>query len=815
MSFQVTPSIGERLDVHQGSFCSTDSESFAMISTPAIAPTSLPLDRDSLAVVDSPAEWTAFSRASGTAPGCWESNVVIEGMHCAACAMTIEDALRSVPGVQEARVSAASQRAQVRWSQDQVRPSEWMHAVQAAGYRAVPANDVFALERRKAESRKALWQWLVAGLCMMQVMMYAWPAYQARPGDLTGEYEQLLRWASWVLSLPVILFSCGPFFRKAWVDVRHARISMDLPVAIGMWITFAASTAGTFDPAGLFGREVYFDSLTMFVFFLLTGRWLELRLRDRTAGALEALMNRMPDSVQRRAADGSFERVAVRRLVVGDLMQVHAGETFAADGVIEQGHTLVDESLLTGESHALQRGLGQGVIAGSHNLSGTVLVRVQTLGESTRFAQILALMESASLTKPGAAQMADRWAKPFLIGVLFAAVGAAIWWWPTDPAHALMVAVAVLVVTCPCALSLATPTAMLAAAGNLARNGLLVRSLPALETLAAADTVVFDKTGTLTRDAMALQTVACRAGVHRASALAAAAGLASQSLHPLSRALVLAAEREGISPLRVNNSHEVAGQGVEAEISMALMTDSLAEGRFRLGGASFCGGVPPELLSAEAQGPVVHLSDASGWVASFHLQEEVREDAVQVVRTLQSMGIGVHLLSGDRVEAARTMASRLGIAHVRGACSPSDKLAYMQQLQADGHVVAMVGDGLNDGPVLAGAHVSFAFGRAVPIAQSRSDFVAMGDKLASVSSAWMLARKTMQVVRQNLWWALAYNAACIPLAVAGYLPAWLAGLGMACSSLLVVLNALRLSAPLSSPAPSGAHTAPLFPLTQD
>nr|WP_315466131.1 cation-translocating P-type ATPase [uncultured Rhodoferax sp.] len=786
-----------------------------MSLTPWPVPLSMDAPADALHVVDHAAEWSAFSRESATHASCWESNVVIEGMHCAACALTIEDALRSVPGVQEARVSAASQRAQVRWSQDHVKPSDWMHAVQAAGYRAVPANDVFAIERRKAESRKALWQWLVAGLCMMQVMMYAWPAYQARPGDLTGEYEQLLRWASWVLSLPVILFSCGPFFRKAWADVRHARISMDLPVALGMGITFAASTAGTFDPAGIFGREVYFDSLTMFVFFLLTGRWLELRLRDRTAGALDALMNRMPDSVQRRAADGSFERVAMRRLVVGDLLQVHAGETFAADGVIEQGHTLVDESLLTGESHALQRGAGQSVIAGSHNLSGTVQVRVQTLGESTRFAQILALMESASLTKPGAAQMADRWAKPFLIGVLIAAVGAAVWRWPTDPAHALMVAVAVLIVTCPCALSLATPAAMLAAAGNLARNGLLVRSLPVFETLAAADTVVFDKTGTLTRDAMALQSVACRAGVSRASALAAAAGLAAQSLHPLSRALVQAAEREGISPRQVLSSRELAGQGVEAAIGAAPVADDLMAGLFRLGSASFCASDPSEGFFVQAEGPVVYLSDASGWVASFHLQEEVREDALAVVRSLQSMGIGVHLLSGDRVEAARSMASRLGIDHVRGACSPSDKLAYMQQLQAAGHVVAMVGDGLNDGPVLAGAHVSFAFGRAVPIAQSRSDFVALGDTLSSVSSAWVLARKTMQVVRQNLGWALAYNAACIPLAVAGYLPAWLAGLGMACSSLLVVLNALRLSAPLNPPAPHAAPTGPLVPLTQE
>ncbi|CAM8656709.1 ZntA Cation transport ATPase [Comamonadaceae bacterium] len=768
-----------------------------MPSTPIPLPVASPWGADTLSVVDHAAEWSAFSREDPAAPGHWESNLVIEGMHCAACALTIEDALLKVPGVESARVSAANRRARVRWAQDRVVPSQWMQALQSAGYRAVPANDVFAAERRKAESRKALWQWLVAGLCMMQVMMYAWPAYQARPGDLALEYEQLLRWASWVLSLPVVLFSCGPFFRKAWSDVRHLRVSMDLPVALGMLITFAASTAGTFDPAGMFGREVYFDSLTMFVFFLLTGRWLEARLRDRTAGALDALMNRMPDSVLRQTPDGGWERVAVRRLLVGDLMQIRAGEAFAADGVIVQGRTCVDESLLTGESEALARSVGQSVIAGSHNLEGTVQVRVVALGEATRFAQILALMEGASLSKPGAALLVDRWASPFLIGVLLAAGAAALWWWPQNPAHAVMVAVSVLIVTCPCALSLATPAAMLAAAGNLARQGLLVRSLPSLESLAAVDTVVFDKTGTLTRDAMTCKAVHTRPGVLREAALACAAGLAAHSLHPLSRAIGQLAVQEGVTPVAVQAPQEIAGQGVQAHVlplaGSAEGAAGISEGRMRLGSATFCGAAPDAPDATAPTEPVVHLQDAQGWLASFYWQEELRSDALGVIAALQAQGVEVHLLSGDRAAAARAMGQRLGITHVAGGCSPADKLDYVHQLQGRGHVVAMVGDGLNDGPVLAGAHVSFAFGRAVSITQSRADFVALGDQLHNVYTALMLARKTLRVVRQNLWWALAYNVACIPLAIAGYLPAWLAGLGMAASSLLVVLNALRLS----------------------
>jgi len=644
----------------------------------------------------------------------------------------------------------------------------------------------------------------------MQVMMYAWPAYQARPGDLSAEYEQLLRWASWVLTLPVILFSCGPFFRKAWADVVHGRVSMDLPVALGMLITFAASSAGTFDPQGIFGREVYFDSLTMFVFFLLTGRWLELRLRNRTAGALEALMNRMPESVQRLRPDGTLEHIAVRRLRVGDVMQVHAGEAFAADGVVEQGSTLVDESLLTGESKPLPRQPGDAVVAGSHNLAATVRVRVLTVGEATRFAQILALMESASTTKPASALLADRLAKPFLIAVLLASLAAGMWWWSQDAGHALMVAVAVLVVTCPCALSLATPAAMLAAAGNLARGGLLLRRLPALESLAQADTVVFDKTGTLTRDAMVLRAVESRVGIDRRQALACAAGLAAQSLHPVSRALVRSAELEAISPWQVDSVVEEAGQGVRSSEQVRAADRAGVQGVCRLGTAAFCGVTPETGAHSAEESLVVYLSDAGGWLATFYLQEELREDVLEVVGTLQGMGVGVHLLSGDRVGAVRVMAARAGIEHFRAECSPADKLDYLKNLQSQGHTVVMVGDGLNDGPVLAGAHVSFAFGRAVPIAQSRSDFVAMGDRLSSVIQTWLLARKTMRVVRQNLWWALAYNLACIPLAVAGYLPAWLAGLGMAASSLVVVGNALRLAA---QPLQTGAGELPVFPIS--
>lgn len=746
-----------------------------------------------LALLDDPQEWAAFSRPLAERPTCWESSVVFEGMHCAACALTIEDALRQVPGVMSVEVSAASHRGRIVWSDQAVKPSGWMQAAQRAGYRAVPANDAFANDRRRAETRQALWRLGVAGLCMMQVMMYSWPAYIAEPGDLAPDMAQLLRWASWVLSLPVLLFSCAPFFSNALRDLRQRHVSMDLPVALGMGITFAVSSLGTFEPLGIFGAEVYFDSFTMFVFFLLTGRWLELRLRDRTAGALEALMNRLPDSVERRRIDGEFERVAARRLAAGDVIRILPGEAFPADGIILEGRTLADEALLTGESRPLSRDKGSAVMAGSHNLFAAVLVRVERTGSDTRFAQIVALMESASTSKPQLAQLADRIARPFLIFVLVAAGGAGAYWWSHDPAHALMVAVAVLVVTCPCALSLATPAAMLASAGALARRGVLVRRLQALETLAAMDTVVFDKTGTLTRDAFALGEVRTREGVCREEALAMAAALAQHSLHPVSRALVAAGQdaRQGdeLPPgLWVAEAvQESAGQGISGRLvntgKQAVAVSA------RLGSARFCGVDLPETDLLHAC-----LSDDQGWIATFELREDLRPDAQAAVAALVAEGVQVHLLSGDLPDAVARVARQTGISEARGGCTPQDKLAFLRGLQAQGRKVAMVGDGLNDGPVLAGAHVSFAFGQAVPLAQAQSDFVVLGDRLDAVVQTLLRARRTLAIVRQNLWWAAIYNAVCVPLAVLGWLPAWLAGLGMAFSSLLVVLNALRLSA---------------------
>ncbi|WP_373807018.1 heavy metal translocating P-type ATPase, partial [Delftia acidovorans] len=504
----------------------------------------------------------------------------------------------------------------------------------------------------------------------------------------------------------------------------------------------------------------------------------------------------------RENAAGHFERVATRRLRAGDRVRVLSGEAFPADGTIVRGRTHADEALLTGESTPVLRAEGDTVTAGSYNLDAVVDVRVDGVGADTRFAQIVGLMESASLQKPRMAQLADKVARPFLVVVLLAALGAAIWWWPTDPGKAMMVAVAVLIVTCPCALSLATPVAMLTAAGTLARSGVLVRNLQGLEALAAVDTLVFDKTGTLTRDGLALSSFEPAAGEDADEVLALAALLARQSIHPASRAIAQAGA-DAATDWKLDTMQEMAGLGLDAWVQRPG-----ARRHLRLGSALHAG------LAGEqpVQGVLLAEETSQGWhtLARFVLSEDVRPEAAAVVQALHRHGVQVMLLSGDREDAARAMAARVGITQAEGGCSPQDKLERLQQAQAAGHHVAMVGDGLNDGPVLAGAHVSFAFGRAVPLAQSRADFVVLGDSLELVLQACLLSRRTLQVVRQNMAWAAAYNAVSIPLALAGFMPAWVAGLGMALSSLLVVMNAARLarSLPLAATNHTGTPAAP-------
>lgn len=730
--------------------------------------------------VDDPDALAGYTR--WRADGQAESSLRLAGLHCASCAGLIETALLAVPGVLAARVHAAAGLAQVEWDPQRLRPSALIAAVRGAGYDAAPDLAVDARALRQREQRLALWRWFVAAFCAMQVMMFAAPAYFAAPGEIAPDQQRLLHWASWLLTLPVLLFSAAPFFSGAARGLRQRRIGMDVPVALGIAVMFVASSGAAFDPGGVLGHEVYFDSLTMFVAFLLGARWFDVRARGQAAEALEAGTASLPERATRVLADGRIEQVSAQRLAIGDHVRVALGATFPADGRLMFGVTSVNESLLSGESHPVRKGVGDEVLAGSLNLGMPVEVRVERSGAATRQAAIVALAREATLLRPSATASADRWATPFLIAVLLLAAAAAAVWSVIDPARALWVTVAVLIVTCPCALSLAAPSALLAASGKLARGGLLLRRADALDAMARVQTLFIDKTGTLTGEQPQLcAAVWVGAGeggkVHALTRSAAA--LASWSSHPLARALA----NSGGKPAGVADAwREVA------ESAGAGLAGRDAAGReWRLGSAAFVGAEGSDHDALQ-----LWFGRAGRALLRFDFSEALRPDAAAAVTALKAQGIEVRLLSGDRDARVQRLAQQLGLSSAQGDATPQDKLAALRGEQAAGRVVAMLGDGLNDAPVLAQADVSLAMGAGADLARRSADAVLLSMRLTDVAAAFALARRTRRVIRQNLIWAGGYNAACIPLALVGALPPLLAGLGMAASSLVVIGNALRL-----------------------
>jgi Cu2+-exporting ATPase len=719
------------------------------------------------ALLDDPLAQAGHTLHAG---GVAESALQLAGLHCAACADIIECALGRVDGVLSARVSAAAARAQVRWDPTRTRLSALVAAIQGAGYGARPDSAADARALRRAEARSALWRVFVALFCMMQVMMLATPAYVAGAGELTPDMKRLLDWAQWVLSLPVMVFSAAPLFGGAWRSLRARRIGMDVPVAIGLLVTFVASTAAAFAPDGAFGGEVYFDSLTMFVAFLLGARWLEMRARHRAAAVLEDAFGTLPTRAWRLLDGGQTELVNAHRLRVGDRLRVPLGEAFPADGWLLDGETSVDEALLSGESLPLAKRPGDALVGGSINCGAPVTMQVARVGADTRAAAIAALVRDAASQRPALAATADRYAGPFLWTVLALAALAAAVWSVIDPSRALWVAVSVLIVTCPCALSLAAPTAMLSAAGRLARDGVLLRRLDALEPMARVDRVFLDKTGTLTLAERRLRATSMPARVW----LPVAASLAAWSAHPQARSLAAAAQPADMAWREVQ---EFAGRGLQARDDVGHT--------WRLGSAAWAG-------AGEAD-DATWLARDSVPMARYVFDEQPREDAVQALDALRAQSVAVEVLSGDAQARVDALVAPWRLDGARGDAAPQDKLAAVRAAQARGECVAMVGDGVNDAPVLAQADVSFAMGEGALAARHGADAVMLSMRLADVPAAFALARRTLRIVRQNLAWALVYNAACIPLALAGWLPPWAAGLGMATSSLVVVANSLRLA----------------------
>jgi len=715
-----------------------------------------------------------------------EAALILEGITCAACVWLNESHVRRQPGVTAIDINYTTRRARVRWDERVTKLSAILEAIAAIGYRAHPYDVGRSEDLAQKERKAALWRLFVAGFGMMQVMMYAVPVYLA-DGDMTADIEQLMRWASLILTVPVIGYSAAPFFSSAWRDLKLHRVGMDVPVALGVGAAFAASVWATLIAAG----EVYFDSVTMFVFFLLSGRYLEMMARQKAARSVETLARAIPAFATRLAAwpmsgaEIGGERVAVAELRAGDAVQVRPGETVPADGHVLDGESAADESLLTGESHPVSKRVGDLLIGGSVNTASPLVMRVERVGEGTRVAAIQRLMERAAAEKPRLVEMADRVAGRFIVALLVLAVATALAWWWIDSSRALWIFVAVLVVSCPCALSLATPAALTVATGALAARGVLVTRGHAIEALARADRFIFDKTGTLTVGRMELvEVIPVRDDALRALALAN--GLERGSEHPIARALALHAD---VSAIEVEGLRATTGAGVEGRIE---------GGVWRLGRPEFVAALHGKEAPAEARAivgagdTVIALGDANGWQAFFRLSDALRAEASAMAASLAAAGIRLSIFSGDAPAAAARVGATLGIADTRGGLSPEDKHAALKALQQAGETVVMVGDGVNDAPVLAQAQVSIAMGGGADLARANADVVLLGSDLQALPQGLVLARRTLRIVRQNLVWAFAYNFLAIPLAMTGWVTPWMAGIGMSASSLLVVLNALRL-----------------------
>jgi Cu2+-exporting ATPase len=701
--------------------------------------------------------------------------LLIEGISCAACGWLIEKHLRKIDAVSAANLNLSNHRLYLSWNAEQLPLSQLLKALRNIGYAAHPYQPDRASAQLASENRRALRQLGVAGMLWMQVMMASmatWPEFNV---DLSREMDLILRWVSLFLTTPIVFYCCGDFFKGALRDLRTRHLTMDVSVSLAIGGAYLAGIWSTVFQHG----ELYFDAVGMFALFLLAGRYLERRARERTAAATAQLVNLLPASCLRLDAQGQSSRILLSELQVGDLLFVPPGAMLAADGLIIDGQSSIDESLLTGEYLPLPRVVGEHVSAGTLNIEGPLTVQAQALGDATRLSAIVRLLERAQAEKPRLAELADRVAQWFLLIVLSTAAVVGLVWWQLDPQRAFWIVLALLVATCPCALSLATPTALTAATGSLHKLGLLLTRGHVLDGLNQIDTVIFDKTGTLTEGRLTLRSVQPLGALDSAQCLALAAALENRSEHPIARAF-------GQSPL--------AAQQVISEPGLGL--DGWVNGQhLRIGQPAFVAALSGRTAApiVAEQGQWLLLGDEQGPLAWLVLDDRLRSDAKALLDACRARGWQTLLLSGDSSPMVAQVAAELGIADARGGLTPANKLAVLQQLHAQGRRVLMLGDGVNDVPVLAGADISVAMGSATDLAKTSADAVLLSNSLTSLIHAFALAQRTRRIITENLAWACLYNGLILPFAALGWVtPLW-AALGMSVSSLLVVLNALRLT----------------------
>jgi Cu2+-exporting ATPase len=748
-------------------------------------PEALPVQLvDELALYDRADVQQPFVRHEGELA---ETTLLMEGISCAACGWLIEKHLRSLPAVAEARLNLSNHRLHVRWADSQLPLSQVLSELRHIGYAAHPYQPDRASEQLASENRLALRQLGVAGLLWFQAMMATmatWPEFNI---DLSPELHTILRWVALFLTTPIVFYSCAPFFKGAMRDLRTRHLTMDVSVSLAIGGAYLAGIWTSISGIG----ELYFDAVGMFALFLLAGRYLERRARERTAAATAQLVNLLPASCLRLDEDGQSERILLSELRLGDRVLVHPGAVLPADGKILDGQSSIDESLLTGEYLPQPRGLGDRVTAGTLNVEGALTVQVQALGQDTRLSAIVRLLDRAQAEKPRLAEVADRAAQWFLLFSLIAAAAIGLLWWQLDASRAFWIVLAMLVATCPCALSLATPTALTAATGTLHKLGLLLTRGHVLEGLNQIDTVIFDKTGTLTEGRLALRSIRPLGALSSDDCLSLAAALENRSEHPIARAF-------GRAPVAAEEVTSSPGLGLEGLVGDQRLRIGQPAYVCQLSGCT----VPP--MPDEA-GQWLLLGDSQGALAWLVLDDRLRSDAPALLAACKARGWHTLLLSGDSSPMVASVAAELQIDEARGGLRPDDKLQVLQQLHQQGRKVLMLGDGVNDVPVLAAADISVAMGSATDLAKTSADAVLLSNRLDALVQAFSLARRTRRVIIENLLWAGLYNGLMLPFAALGWItPVW-AAVGMSISSLTVVLNALRLT---RMPRPADSADAP-------
>ncbi|MGY4107141.1 heavy metal translocating P-type ATPase [Aeromonas encheleia] len=704
-----------------------------------------------------------------------EIQLSVEGLTCAACAWLIERHLTRLDGLHYVNVNTTTHRARIKWDPARLSLSDILKGFAKIGYRAYPFQTHSQEALYAREVRSYMFRMALAGLGSMQVMMCAVALYMDLFISVEEEFMIYFKWISLLLSTPIMIYSAQPFYVGAWRSLKQGHLSMDVSVSLALIGAFVASIWATVFNTG----EVYYDSITMFVFFLLLGRLLELRARRKASESSSNLARLVPIMATRIDEDGEHD-VAAKTLQVGDRVRVLAGATLPADGIITLGQASLNEAMLTGEQLPLLKRPGDPVYAGTINTDAPLDIRVSHPIAESRLAQIMRLQDSALDDKPAIAQLADVLSRHFILVLLLIAAGVWTYWHFHQPEQAFWITLAVLVATCPCALSLATPTALTSATAHLTRTGILLRRGHVLDVLTRANRVVMDKTGTLTTGNISLTGTQALAELSETRCLAIAQALEAYSEHPIARAFRGSAG-EGVATLPASEVLPVIGHGIQGTV---------AGTRYRIGSARWLGLAEEQ---SATQGLAIYLADDARLLARFSLADTLRPDARALIQAFKAAGLHTTILTGDGSAEADAIARELGVDELVKGVTPDGKLSYLKAREAAGDISIMVGDGINDAPVLAGAHASFAMAGGTDLAKNSADAILLADDLSRLLTARTLALRTRKIIKENFAWSIGYNLLVLPLAASGWLPPYLAAAGMSLSSLIVVTNSMRLN----------------------